>query len=330
MFCPHCGAEYEKDKAECPACHTPFKKKSTSNLKKPQKIKFITVYQAGDPTFLVFAKSVLQSEGIPYYFKGEGLQDLEGAGRLGTGFNPLFGPVEIQVDEKDAERAKDILEQIEQGKVDEPANEEANEVSEENKYSDVSKEKKSRKGIVTGIIIGISISIVTFYIFKAVQDYRKKQSNWYEYGDLNHDGKNDAFYYYEKGLLTRIEEDRNFDGKIDNISHFKANVIDYCLADENYDGVFEIKYFYKKGILHRADSDYNNDKNVDVVANYIDGILYDSIHYHESTGKIWKKIYYRYGVINEEQIDQDYDGIFDIIVQYNEVERPVKTTHLKK
>ncbi len=82
----------------------------------PEFVKFLTVYETGDPAYIAFAKSLFESEDIKYYIKGEGLQDLFAGGRFGTGFNPVIGPVAIQVDEKDAEKAKDILSQIDQGK----------------------------------------------------------------------------------------------------------------------------------------------------------------------------------------------------------------------
>jgi hypothetical protein len=83
--------------------------------KEPGVINFVTVYETGDPGYIAFVKSLFESEGIKYYVKGERLQDLFAAGRLGVGFNPVVGPVAIQVDEKDVENARDLLSQIEQG-----------------------------------------------------------------------------------------------------------------------------------------------------------------------------------------------------------------------
>lgn len=329
MFCPHCGTEYGENKIKCPACSGPLEENNL-NTGKPQKIKFVTVYQAGDPAFLAFAKSILQDEGIPYFFKGEGLQDLDGAGRLGTGFNTLFGPVEIQVDEHDAQKARAILEQIERETADMPETESKDEHYKNNSSPIDPEKKQSLKGIMLGILIGIAVSVAVYYIYKAIQHYQYKNFTWYDYHDSNKDGKNDNFYYYDKGTLIRSESDDNFDGKVDKKCFFKDEVIDQCLADDNYDGTFETKLFYQKGIIHRVEYDYNSDKNTDVAESYVDGVIYDSVHYHESTGKIWEKVYYRYGIMNEEQIDQNGDGMFDISIKYNEVGRPIRTTHLKK
>ena len=115
MFCPNCGAEYIEGITVCSTCNVLLVNEPPSGIE-PEFVKFVTVYETGDPAYIAFAKSLFESEGIKYYVKGEGLQDLFAGGRLGTGFNPVIGPVAIQVDEKDAEKAKDILSQIEQGK----------------------------------------------------------------------------------------------------------------------------------------------------------------------------------------------------------------------
>jgi hypothetical protein len=62
------------------------------------------------------AKSLLDSEGIRYLAKGETLQDLFGVGRLGFGFSPVVGPVEIQVAQNDAEGARTVLSQLQETK----------------------------------------------------------------------------------------------------------------------------------------------------------------------------------------------------------------------
>jgi len=89
--------------------------KVKNNNLTPEPTKFVTVYETGDLACIAFVKSLFESEDIKYYTKNEGLQDLFAGGRLGMGFNPVIGPVAIQVDEKDVEKAKDLLNQVEQG-----------------------------------------------------------------------------------------------------------------------------------------------------------------------------------------------------------------------
>jgi len=69
----------------------------------------VTVWRSSDQALLAIAKSLLEAEGIEYFPKGEGLQDWFAYGRLGTGFSPVIGPIELQVAAEDAERASEVL-----------------------------------------------------------------------------------------------------------------------------------------------------------------------------------------------------------------------------
>ena len=75
----------------------------------------VTVLETGDPGLLAVAKSLLEGAGIPYFAKGEALQNLFGAGTFGTGFNVVTGPVELQVAESDAAQAHALLIDLSQG-----------------------------------------------------------------------------------------------------------------------------------------------------------------------------------------------------------------------
>jgi len=69
----------------------------------------VTVFESSDPAALAVAKSLLEGAGIYFFAAGEALQDLFGAGTFGTGFNPIAGPVRIQVAAEDAADAKALL-----------------------------------------------------------------------------------------------------------------------------------------------------------------------------------------------------------------------------
>jgi hypothetical protein len=68
----------------------------------------VTVLETSDPALLAVAKSLLEEAGIQFYAKGEGVQDLFAAGRVG-GFNPFTGPIELQVAADDAAEANAVL-----------------------------------------------------------------------------------------------------------------------------------------------------------------------------------------------------------------------------
>ena len=73
----------------------------------------VTVLATGNQAIIAVAKSLLDNAGIEYFVKGEGLQNLFGLGTLGTGFNPIVGPIEVQVNEPDAAEARKVLAGIE-------------------------------------------------------------------------------------------------------------------------------------------------------------------------------------------------------------------------
>lgn len=74
----------------------------------------VTVFTTGNPVLIATAKVALEAAGIRFLTKGEGIQDLIGLGRLFGGFNIATGPVQIQVERRDAEDAREALRDIHQ------------------------------------------------------------------------------------------------------------------------------------------------------------------------------------------------------------------------
>jgi hypothetical protein len=81
-------------------------------MAKPDPAGPVTVLRTSDPALLGVAKSLLEDAGIAFFAKGEGVQDLFAAGRVGTGFSPIAGPVELQVAADDAEAASERLREL--------------------------------------------------------------------------------------------------------------------------------------------------------------------------------------------------------------------------
>ncbi len=115
IFCPQCGAQYRDGFTQCSDCqvslvsHSPDRPEETE----PQlDLTLVSVFETGDPAILALAKSILEEAGIEYYARGEGIQDLFGAGRVGVGYNPLVGPVSIQVREENEEESIELLREL--------------------------------------------------------------------------------------------------------------------------------------------------------------------------------------------------------------------------
>jgi hypothetical protein len=60
------------------------------------------------------AHSILDEAEIPHLTQGEGIQDLFGVGRLGTGFSILTGPVHILVERSSEAVVRELLDGLEE------------------------------------------------------------------------------------------------------------------------------------------------------------------------------------------------------------------------
>ncbi|RPI28255.1 MAG: DUF2007 domain-containing protein [Acidobacteria bacterium] len=114
MICPNCKAEYREGYTVCSDCEVPLVEKLTEEEQPEPELELVTIFDTGEPADVLVAKSILEAEGIEFYAKDEGVQDMFGAGRLGAGFNTMAGQVEIQVRPEDAERARDLLKRLDE------------------------------------------------------------------------------------------------------------------------------------------------------------------------------------------------------------------------
>lgn len=76
-------------------------------------VELVPIYRAPNAALSALAQSLLDAENIEYMLRGEALQDLFGWGRLGSGYNPIVGPAEFWVRADDAERAAEVLKDLE-------------------------------------------------------------------------------------------------------------------------------------------------------------------------------------------------------------------------
>jgi hypothetical protein len=114
MFCPVCKSEFVKGIEVCPECKAALVEdapEAPPSEPEPVFLEMVTIL-SGEPMEVKVAMSVLKGAGIRCYIKGEGLQDLFGFGRIGTGFNLLVGPVQLQVSKEEAEQAVILLKEL--------------------------------------------------------------------------------------------------------------------------------------------------------------------------------------------------------------------------
>ncbi len=117
MICPECKATYREGFIECYDCQVPLVPSlpgEESAREDLDEINPVIVYATGNPVALSLAKSMLEEAGIEYSASGEEVQFLLGAGGSGVGFNPTTGPVKISVMPEDADRATEVLDELDE------------------------------------------------------------------------------------------------------------------------------------------------------------------------------------------------------------------------
>jgi len=119
MFCPPCRSEYVEGVARCPECGADLVAQLPP-APAPPSGKVVTVFTTAERSLALLAKGLLESANIPYAARGDGLQDLFGWGRFGTGFNMVVGPVQFDVPEEYADEARTVLGRLDAGEGGEP------------------------------------------------------------------------------------------------------------------------------------------------------------------------------------------------------------------
>jgi Putative prokaryotic signal transducing protein len=120
MYCPECRSEYREGFVQCADCEVPLVDTLPQEEPEHPDLQFVTVLETGDPGEIALAESILLEAGIPYYKKGDQIQDLFALGRLSFGFNPVTGLVEIRVAEENVAAAHDALEELKNVDLSEP------------------------------------------------------------------------------------------------------------------------------------------------------------------------------------------------------------------
>ena len=107
-ICPKCGDQFPWYVTVCPTCDVDLVDRLPGPEPTPD-VDLVRVFVTGDAGLIPLAKSLLEGEEIEYLVRGEQVQDLFGAGRIG-GFNYVVGPVEFWVRADDADGARALLE----------------------------------------------------------------------------------------------------------------------------------------------------------------------------------------------------------------------------
>jgi len=110
MICPKCHTEYRPGFTECADCKVSLVEGTREDLEDEKNyVKLVPIMQIGNQTDAAVVKSILGGADILFNIKNDGVQNLIGLGAVGFGFNPLTGPMVVEVEEERAEEAKILL-----------------------------------------------------------------------------------------------------------------------------------------------------------------------------------------------------------------------------
>jgi hypothetical protein len=101
MFCPKCRAEYREGFHTCSDCNIELVDELPP-IPEPEFINFDEILATYNPADVVFLKSLLESEGIQYFFKGEHFMYMR----------PLADPVRLMVRQDQVEEAVELIKDV--------------------------------------------------------------------------------------------------------------------------------------------------------------------------------------------------------------------------
>jgi hypothetical protein len=141
--------------------------------------------------------------------------------------------------------------------------------------------------------------------------------------DYDDDGRQEVFYYYAGNYVSRVDLDRNSDGKVDAETRYDLQgVAKVEELDEDFDGRFEWQYQLQRGLYARGEHDADGDGKPEAIEYLVHGVL-DHVDYLRDTGTgVAKREHYRGGALTFAEYDADGDGVFEKKVEFDRFNEP--------
>jgi|GEM_PF-729329 len=250
-------------------------------------------------------------------------------------FLDLANGVAVIVDKSKESEAKSILAQ---------ANNTDNTLS---TATESSSSSTKAHALLLGVLLGAVVASVAWWSYMHWYDnskrgiYSKKgkleETYYYHRGlvdrverDRNGDGKPDEWFTYNAGICEEGEQDNNFDGEVDAWSKYSESFGGVMKVDLNYDGTPDEKIIHKNGLIKEIllDADFNG--VFDYHEKYTNGIISLVEVSPNGTNVLFRREIYKNGVLNEEWIDEDMNGAFDVKKVFDPMGREISVTRLTK
>ena len=231
-------------------------------------------------------KTILESNGVECTIRNEQGSAIAGVGLPIPGSPSLsFAWPEIWVRDEDYDEALKLVADFE--KRDQSLTED---------YG--SPTKGSR--FVPGFFFGLLIAATIFLLWSI----HEKRFTGVKVSDNNGDGKPDAWYHYQRGVLTKVEEDKDGDERVDTWWLYTNGILSEGIKDADYNGKPDVTYFYSKGCLTKAEWRPNGTQI----------LVKREIYQHTSLVKEWT--------------DDNRDGKFDKVMEYDWMGNVIATRKL--
>jgi hypothetical protein len=101
MFCPECKAEYREGFEKCSDCNVDLVEQLPPEQEE-EFVDYVEVLRTSNPSDIALIKSILDSEGIIYYFQGEHANNIL----------PPVLPARLKVNKAQKEEAVEILKDL--------------------------------------------------------------------------------------------------------------------------------------------------------------------------------------------------------------------------
>jgi hypothetical protein len=217
---------------------------------------------------------------------------------------PLGSTIKVRVDPSRAAEARAIIDEWEREQP--PAEAKPDAVP-------VRSPLRSPLWFVAGVLVGTGL------LYLASRSPVTSQS-----ADFNGDGIEDEIYYYEGVTPTRVDLDRDSDGKVDArwINDFRGVAKRYE-GDDNFDGRFEWTSELEQGQIVTSTLDSTGDGNPDSVMRFRHGVLGTIEVYDEAGQRIVARQHFIDGAWNDStEFDADGDGVFERRVEFDRYGEP--------
>jgi hypothetical protein len=255
------------------------------------------IYQAANSVEAHMVVHMLEEAGVGAHVQGEHLQS--GAGEL-----PVGNLVAVAVADEDVSKAREVIREWEARIA--PAD------------PAISEPRKS-SGVSHGIAFLIGAALSGGLAWAAYHGPDTSEG-------LDHDGDGtvDERFFYDGGQLTRVETDRDFDGRVDLIFEYdRHGNPSENRSDDDFDGTIESVTHLRNGQPVKWQADQDGDGQPDVRSVYEYGVLLKTEYLDRASQRVVKTVTFSGGKPVHAELDLDGDGGFEREYDFDAIDEPI-------